>query len=272
MDGIKKLEGKRIALLGSRKIEEQCAIVEKWGGIAISRPAQGTVLLDDTIVQKQVQKLLEGQFDWMIFTTGIGIDTLYKAAEREGKSDSFLSVLQKTKIAARGYKTINMLKKLSLSPLVKDDDGSTAGLVRALTEHPFKGMRVALQLHGDPAPTLMSWLNEQQADSEELLPYVHIPPEESTMQLLFKEIQNGEVDALFFTSTPQVRHFFHYAKEKGLEKSLLERFTSDIIILAVGKVTAQALRDHGIDRLVYPEHERMGSAIVELCNYYSNSD
>ncbi len=36
-----------------------------------------------------------------------------------------------------------------------------AGLVRNLEGHLPGGVKVALQLHGDPAPLLMNWLDEQ---------------------------------------------------------------------------------------------------------------
>ena len=44
------------------------------------------------------------------FTTGVGTEILYKTADKLGLADEFLSSLQAANIAARGYKTVNMLK------------------------------------------------------------------------------------------------------------------------------------------------------------------
>lgn len=266
---MKKLEGKRVALVGPRKVEEQSALVEKMGGIPLARPAQGTVFLDDSEIKQSIEKIIHGDFEWVILTTGMGLDKLYHAAVEMNKGEEFLSAFQKMNIAARGYKTVNMLKKLGLTPLVRDDDGSTAGLIRNFSSYSLKEKRVALQLHGDPAPLLVKWLDEQNAQYEEILPYIHTPPEKEIMELFLEELLQGKIDAIFFTSSPQARFLMSYAREKGEDQRLLDLFATKVIALAVGKVTAQALREEGIERMIYPENERIGSAIVTLAQYYN---
>lgn len=269
---MKKLKDKRVALAGPRKSEEQSAIVKNLGGIPLLRPAQGTVFLNDSNVKSEIIRIIEGHFDWLIVTTGVGIDTLLKTAREMGQEEEFLSALRKIKIAARGYKTINLLKKLNLKPVVRDDDGSTAGLVRELSPYDFKGLRVALQLHGDPAPILVEWLQQQEAEFREILPYKHIPPESEVLELLIKEILDGQIDAVSFTSTPQVRFLFSYAEEMGVKNGVLDAFSKGVVALAVGKVTGQALKETGVQRIVIPEYERMGSALMELAQYYDNNE
>ena len=243
-------------------------IIRNLGGEPHIRPAQGTVYLDHSQLKDDIVQLLDDQFEWGIFTTGIGVDTLYKAACELGEGEAFISALGRMKIAARGYKTANMLKKLGLIPVVRDDDGSTKGLVRMMEEHSLKGCKVALQLHGDPAPLLIEWLDREQADYKEILPYVHTPPEREVMEQLLRELLAGKYDAAFFTSTPQVRHLMGFAQEKRVWNDIKQAFDSHVIALAVGKVTAQALQEAGIERVIFPKNERMGSAIVELGNYY----
>jgi len=268
---MKRLEGKRIALVGPRKAEEMSTIVSNLGGIPLIRPAQGTVFVDDSNVENEVKKIINGDFNWIILTTGIGTEKIYNNAVKMELGEEFLVALGKMNIAARGYKTVNLLKKLGLTPLVRDDDGSTAGLVRNLQSHSLGGSHVALQLHGDPAPLLINFLEEQNASYQEILPYIHTPPEDGIMDQLINELLQGEIDAVAFTSTPQVRFLMNHAREKGVEQKLLDAFSSNVIALAVGKVTAQAIREAGIDRVIFPEKERMGSAIVELSAYYQQN-
>ncbi|MBO1512707.1 uroporphyrinogen-III synthase [Metabacillus bambusae] len=265
---MKRLNGKTIALAGQRKSEELSKLVENLGGVALVRPAQGTVFLDDSNVEKEIQALVDGNFDWLIFTTGLGTDKLYQTAVNIGLGEKFIEALKKSKVAARGYKTVNVLKKLGIIPIVRDDDGSTAGLVRELNAHRLTGLRVALQLHGDPAPVLIDWLEEQGAEYREILPYKHIPPKPEVMEQLVGEILRGEIDAVNFTSTPQARFLMAHAKEKGVEEEVLHAFATNVIAVSVGKVTAQALREVGITRMVVPEEERMGSAIIALVHFY----
>lgn len=40
---MRRLEGKRVALAGQRKVEDIKKIVENLGGTALIRPAQGTI-------------------------------------------------------------------------------------------------------------------------------------------------------------------------------------------------------------------------------------
>lgn len=269
---MRRLEGKRIALVGQRKVEELSKLVSNLGGIPIIRPAQGTVFLDDSNLERDIQELIKGKYNWFIFTTGIGTELLYKTAVRMNIGDTFIKTIQEANVAARGYKTLNMLKRLSISPLVKDDDGTTAGLVRALKDHSLTGCNVALQLHGDPAPKLIDHLTEQEAYFKEILPYKHIPPQIEVMEKLLLEIINREIDAVNFTSTPQVRFLFAFAKEKGKVEEVLEAFSSEVIAVVVGKVTAAALKDEGINRMVIPKEERMGSAIIALEQYYKKEN
>ncbi|OMF63385.1 uroporphyrinogen-III synthase [Paenibacillus sp. FSL R5-0490] len=269
---MKKLAGKRIALLGSRKIAEISKLVENQEGAAVSRPAQGTALLKDEKLKDHVEMLTQCSFDWIIFTTGIGVETIYQTALELNRSEALISSLQKANIAARGYKTVNALKKLNIIPAVRDDDGSTAGLLRELSAHSLEGMKAALQLHGDPAPRLKQWLEENQVDYEEILPYTHIPPEEKVMNLLLSELLDGKLDSVFFTSTPQVRNLFSFARQKNAEDQLKSCFSDQTVALSVGKVTAQALHEEGIARVIFPEVERIGSAVIELARFYTVED
>ena len=265
---MKRLEGKRIALAGSRKIAEISKIITNLGGTPLERPAQGTVFLDDSRLEDDIRELVAGKYEWFIFTTGIGTETLYKTAEKLELGEEFLQALNEAKVAARGYKTVNMLKKLGITPIVRDDDGSTAGLVRALSPHLPQHSKVALQLHGDPAPKLISFLKDQEAEFKEILPYQHTPPKQEVLKQLVQEIITGQVEAVNFTSTPQARFLFAYARETGQYEAVREAFANHVVAVAVGKVTAAALRDEGIERIIVPEVERMGSAIIALEDYY----
>jgi len=268
---MKKLENKRVVIAGTRKTDEISKIISNQGGIPLLRPSQGTTRLDDSNIEGEISKLLAGSYDWLIFTTGIGLTILLETAEKMQKKDEFISKLEESKIAARGYKTVNVLKTLGITPIVRDDDGSTAGLVRSLSkcEKFVKGTRVALQLHGDPAPLLIKFLEENEATFHEILPYIHTPPSEDVIDLLLSEIIEGSIDAVSFTSTPQVRFLFAHADKKGQTTMLLNQFENNVVALAVGKVTAQALKEHGVNRVIFPETERMGSAIISLADYYS---
>jgi len=267
-----RLEGKVIAITGPRKAEELRRMIGKFGGSAIVRPAQGTVFLDDSLIERQLHALIEQPADWLLLTTGAGTEALLEMADKLGLTELFMEALGSMKLAARGYKTVNVLRRIGLAPLVRDNDGTTAGMLQELSVHNLTGCRVALQLYGDPAPRVTHALEQMGAVCEELLPYRHIPPEHDTVEQLIDEIITFKVDAVAFTSTVQVRYVMAVARRLSKYESVQSAFHSKVLAVAVGKVTAESLAEEGVKRVLYPEEERMGSMVVALSRYYRSAD
>jgi uroporphyrinogen-III synthase len=119
---------------------------------------------------------------------------------------------------------------------------------------------------------LIDFLSNQKAQFKEILPYQHIPPQAEVMEQLINELISGKIDAVNFTSAPQARFLFSFAREYGQADHIRELFESSVVAVAVGKVTAAALREEGVGRIVIPDQERMGSAIVALEHYYQQRD
>ena len=83
---------------------------------------------------------------------------------------------------------------------------------------------------------------------------------------------NGEVDAVCFTTAIQVHWLFDYVKKQDFKEKVISAFNDGkIVATAVGKVTAEALKEEGISKIVVPKHERMGAMIVELAQYYETN-
>lgn len=264
----KSLTGKTVAIAGSRKLEEISSLIEKQGGTAVIRPLQGTVFLAEKEVEPDLRRFVEEGADWVILTTGIGTDSLVDLSGKLGIQEEFLNRLKEAKIGARGYKTLGVLKKLALTPDAVDDDGTNRGLVRSLQKYDFSGKRVLVQLHGEAAPALIRFLEESGATVQQILPYQHIPPQTETVEQLCQELLQHKVQAVCFTTVVQVRFLFEYAKEKGFIDEMINIFNHHALAVAVGKITAEGIREEGIERLIAPEFERMGAMIIELARYY----
>ncbi|WP_143415671.1 uroporphyrinogen-III synthase [Geobacillus sp. E263] len=262
------MHGKRIVLCASRKLEEMTALIEKQGGIAIVRPAQGTIFSKEGELEDEIRAVIAMRPDWFIFTTGIGVETLLEAAERGKVKEEFVRTIQHANVAVRGYKTIAALKKIGVAPVAASDDGTTKGLIRSLRMHSFADKRVIIQLHGDTAPTLKQFLKENGAACTELLPYRHVAPDSDILEKLYEEVTRGEVDAVCFTAAMQVRFLFSFVKEQKDIELFRRALNEQVIACAVGKVTAEALQEEGITRIVAPELERMGAMIVTLSQYF----
>lgn len=262
-----QLKGFTVALAGPRKAEEMAKLVHNMGGTALHRPAQGTVFLDDDALEEGLHSWINSPPYLVILTTGMGLDALFDKAERMGIVDRFLEVLGDSIIAARGYKTVNALKKRGLLPEIRDEDGSTIGLIHGLQSLDLQGKEVVLQLHGDPAPHMLAWLQEAGANTRQVLPYRHTPPETGELERLLMEITEGKIDAVAFTSAPQFRFLAQFARAQGQLEEMLMSFEEKVLAVSVGRITSEALKEEGVQRIIMPEHERMGSMIVELGKY-----
>ncbi|MBB6284259.1 uroporphyrinogen-III synthase [Geobacillus subterraneus] len=262
------MRGKRIALCASRKLGEMTTLIEKQGGTAVIRPAQGTVFFKGSELGGEMRSIIAMRPDWLVFTTGIGFEMLWETAEREGIAAEWKRAIENACVAARGYKTAAALKKIGIISTAASEDGTTKGLIRALGAHDFAGKKVVAQLYGDTAPALKQFFLARGASYTELFPYRHVAPDRETLETLYSEVIGREVDAVCFTSAMQVRFFFSFAREKQNIIPLLEAFRTDVIACAVGKVTQEALEEEGVSRVIAPEHERMGAMIMTLARYF----
>jgi uroporphyrinogen-III synthase len=268
----KGLEGKHVVLGASRKTEEMMTLIHKQGGTASVRSLQGTVFKAGIEIEKDIKSFAKNGADWVILTTGIGLQTLLEQSENLELKQKFIQQLKTAQIASRGYKTAASLKKLDIQAVVSDDDGTTQGLIRQMQEVNLKGKKVVVQLHGEKAPSLIEFLEGKGAVISLLLPYQHIAPEQETLEVLCNEIISGKVDAVCFTTAIQVHWLFDYVKKNEFEKEVMSAFNDGkTVATAVGKVTAEALKEEGVSKIVVPKHERMGAMIVELAQYYDQN-
>ncbi len=264
----KGLKGKKVVICSSRKLEEISALIEKQGGVPLVRSLQGTVFLAEKEVEPDLKHFVQEGADWVVFTTGIGIETLASIAAKLGLEEPIFKRIREAKVASRGYKTLAVLKKLDINPVAVDEDGTTKGLTQALEGFDFFGKRIMIQLHGEQAPALASFFEERGATVQKILPYQHITPDEKTIAALCTDLLECKCDAVCFTTATQVRVLFDYAREHGFHRDIVWSFTHHIAAAAIGKVTAEALKEEGIERLIVPELERMGAMIVALANYF----
>ncbi|WP_246476498.1 uroporphyrinogen-III synthase [Salicibibacter cibi] len=271
---MKNLEGKHVALTASRKTDEMQTLLHKQGATSDVRSMQGTVKQEKEMVIQAIRQAMVERVDWFIFTTGIGVTTLMERADEAGIADEFLGEMEFARVAARGYKTVAALKKMDVDVAIRSDDGTTAGLIEQLKEVHFSDKHVIVQQYGLPSPMLERFLEEKGASAVTTwLPYIHEAPEQEAVDRFIRElIEENKYDAVCFTTGLQVKSLFHRAKDNGNHKQLLNLLENKTIAAAVGKVTAEALVEEGVGRVVTPSTERMGAMIVELGRYVNGGE
>ncbi|WP_158539625.1 uroporphyrinogen-III synthase [Meiothermus sp. QL-1] len=255
----------RFALCGPRRAADLALILEKQGAVALHRPTVRTILAPPEVLQARLSKLVYQGADWVIFTSGAGVEELHRQAEALGLWEAVYARLKQSKLAQRGYKSDRALRQRGLQAVAWDEDGTVDGLIEALRAHPLAGLQVFVQLYGQPAPRLVRFLKEQGAGVEELMPYRHIPASEAALDRLILEVLEGELDALVFTSQPQVDYLLAHAEKTGQFCRLQAAFER-VWALAIGHITAIPLQEAGI-RCWYPRVERLGALVTEFARF-----
>lgn len=261
------LSGRRIAIAGQRRAAELARLIGAWGGQAVHRPVAVTVPVEGAEARERVEGLLAYQPAWVVFTTGDGVRALARMAAAAGQERAFRSLLERARLAARGYKTVRALQELGLTPAVRDPDGTVAGLLRALRGFPLAGQRVAVQTYGVPAPELTEGLAALGARVWAVAPYRHVPAPPAALEALIREVVAASVDAVVFTAPFQVRFLFDFAAAQGHRETLRDALAGPVVAAATGAVTAQALRAAGVQRVVVPARERMGAMVAALADH-----
>jgi uroporphyrinogen-III synthase len=244
------LTGRIVALAEGRQLEELAQMLEKEGARTLRCPMIGIVdAPDEAPVQVWLDELIRDGFDLVVLMTGEGVRRLLGFAERTGRRDQAIAALGRTRTVSRGPKPGQALKEVGLAPKVVATQPTTDGVIATLRQEPLAGKRVGVQLFGAPNPALTEFLAAAEATAVPVLPYVYAPAADTDRVVsLLTSLASGEVDAIVFTSSPQVDRLYEVAAERRLAVDLTRTR-----VAAVGPVVAEALRRHGAPVHVAPE-------------------
>jgi uroporphyrinogen-III synthase len=240
------LEGKRVALAESRQLEELAQLLENEGATPLPYPLLSILdAPDPTPVVAWLRDLAADRFAFLVLLTGEGLRRLLGFAERAGLRDVVVAALGRVRTVTRGPKPGRALKEIGLSPSRVADAPTTEGVIAALRQEPIQGRAVGVQLYSPSNPPLLEFLAVAGAEAHPVLPYVYAPAADAERVVeLIERLQQGEAEALVFTSSPQVARLYEVAAESGREAALragLER----TCVAAVGPLVAEALEQRG---------------------------
>jgi uroporphyrinogen-III synthase len=123
------------------------------------------------------------------------------------------------------------------------------------------GKRVAVQRDGgtDPDRSLSAMIAGLGADVVEVPVYRwRLPDDVQPAQRLIAALTAGRLDAVTFTSAIAVDNLFELARD---EQAVAQALSGRAVAVAVGPVTAEALRRHGVDQVVEPARARLGAMV-----------
>lgn len=250
----KPLAGCTIALAEGRQLEELALMLEKEGATPLRCPMVSILdAPDEAPILAWLDRLIAGQFDTVILLTGEGLRRLLGFAERAGKRPAVIDALSRTRTVTRGPKPVRALKEVGLSPALVADVPTTEGVIAALKSQELSGKTVGVQLYSPANPPLLDFLQAAGATAFPILPYVYAPATDAQRVAdLIRQMAAGQVQAICFTSSPQVDRLWEVAVEQQLEPALQQGFQR-VKVAAVGPVVADNLKLRGRAPDICPE-------------------
>ena len=200
------------------------------------------------------------QFDWLILTS---VQAVRAIAERAADlREPLIRTGNQLRVACVGPVTAEAARNAKLPVEYVAGTHNGVGLANELDGN-LQGTKVLLPRSDRANPDLPVALQRYGANVTEVLAYRTMRPTESDQQSL-KQIVAGQADAILFFSPSAVQHF---AELVGAEK--LRAFQDMLAITAVGPVTARALREVGVERIVVASDTSAASVIDALEKHFA---
>ncbi|GAB2741746.1 uroporphyrinogen-III synthase [Streptomyces bullii] len=260
------LAGFTVGVTAARRADELGALLQRRGAAVLHAPALRIVpLSDDSELLAATKDILQQVPDIVVATTAIGFRGWVEAADGWGLGEDLLSRLRDVRILARGPKVKGAVRAAGLTEEWSPSSESMAEVLDRLLEEGVDGLRIAIQLHGEPLPGFVEALREGGAEVVGVPVYRWMPPEDiGPVDRLLDAVVSRSLDALTFTSAPAAASLLSRAEERGLLPEVLAALGHDVLPACVGPVTALPLQAHGIDT-VQPERFRLGPLVQLLC-------
>ena len=253
MDAL-SLAGRTIAVPETREIEVFASMLERRGATVIRCPMVAILDAPDPApVLAWARSLAAAAFDDVVLLTGEGLRRILSCIEGHEPSlrDSFVTALGKTRKITRGPKPARALRELGLKPEIAADPPTTAGVIESLRSQDLNGRRIAVQLYGtEPNLPLVESLRGAGASVSTVAPYIYADAvDDRAVAGLIAKMEQGQIDAIAFTSTPQVERLFGVGVAEDKVCAALAR----TLVAAVGPVVAASLHRHGVSSQLMPE-------------------
>ena len=213
------LAGYTVAVTAARRKEELGALLDRRGARVVYAPAIRIVpLSDDTELVAATREVLSKPVDLVVATTGRGLPRLAGGRRRLGPAAGRAPARPRgcwpagprraARSAAAGWSTPGRRSR-SRRPRCSSHLLSGA-------EGPLEGRRIAVQLHGDPLPDLVTGLRRTGAEVLTVPVYRWVLPEDvAPVHRLVASVIAGGVDAVTFTSAPAAASLLAVADEVG---------------------------------------------------------
>lgn len=259
------LAGFTVGVTAARRAEELATMLERRGAVVQLGAALRIVpVADDTELAAATRALIARPPDVTVATTGIGFRGWVEAADGWGIAEDLLAALGSGKLLARGPKARGAIRASGLVDAWSPPSESSAEVLDHLLEMGVDGLRIAVQLHGEPLPDVVDALRMAGAEVVQVPVYRWLPPADlGPLDRLIDSVLCGGIDVLTFTSAPAAASLLARAEQRGARRRLLDALRGPVLALCVGPVTAAPLEAVDVPT-VQPQRSRLGAMVRQL--------
>lgn len=259
-------DGRRVVAFESRLSGPMADLIAKHGGIPVIAPALREIPLgENQAALAFARSLIAGDFDVVLFLTGVGTRFLAEAIETEIPRADWIAALERSQVVVRGPKPLAALREMRARVDVQVPEPNTWREVLQTLDSKFSvaNLRIAVQEYGQPNPELIDGLESRGALVTRVPVYRWALPEDtSLLRAAIAEITAGRVDVALFTAAQQVVHLLQSARDCGVEDALRSALTARVVVGSIGPTTSETLRASHLPVDIEPAHPKMGHLVV----------
>src|SRR5579862_8205102 len=261
-------DGLRVLSLESRRAAEIERLILSQGGVPFVAPSMREVPLEKNVLALDfAARVLDrspagGDFDLVIFLTGVGARLLNQIVETRYPPGAFIEALRRLPVVVRGSKPAAVMREWGVPVAVAVPEPNTWREILIATEGRTE-KRIAVQEYGRPATELIAGLEARGASVTTVPVYQwDLPEDTAPLREASRRLANGEFDVILFTTSVQLQHLVKIAAEERLDGQIL-RVLPRMVVASVGPTTTETLHEFGITPDVEPSHPKMGFLVNE---------
>lgn len=256
-------DGLRVVSFESRRATEMAELIRRQGGDPFIAPSMREAPIENNLEAFEfAERLFRGEFDLMIFLTGVGTRALNKVLASRYPEERFAQALREITVAARGPKPLAALRELKVPVAVTAPEPNTwRELIAALEGRTER--HIAVQEYGKSNTELLEALRAQGAEVTPVRVYQwNLPEDLAPLREAVHRIAEGRADVAIFTTSIQLPHLFRVAAEEQLHDPM-QWALGRMVIASIGPTTTETLEEFGLRPDITPSHPKMGFLVKE---------
>ncbi len=257
------LFGKRIVVTRTREqASDLMAGLEEHGANCLE---YSTIKIEPVDSYDELDEKLERlhEYHWILFTSLHGVKYFFDRLYENGLD---ARSLKGPSVAAVGKTTADLLLTYGIRADLIPDVFTGEGLAESLLDQGVEGRNILIPRAEKAREILPETLRGAGAQVTVTPVYKNVAPEGRQRELR-DALESGKVDMVTFTSSSTVRNFLAMLGTEDSEE--IRRLMKNVVIAAIGPITAKTVTDNGLQVDIQPESYTIPDLVQSIVEYYT---